>query len=279
MVCPAASNCLISASGTSASAPAGFLFYTTDGGTTWHNANLPAADNVLYFDGIACTSGSSGTCAAVGATATNAVILTSTAGPSGGWADVTPNGLAGNYPTGIPIEIDNSSLSPSAYVNAVKPGYSTAITQIPLLFPFQAGYSMWAGDCQAEVNSYNVAQASTIPGGTSGVTSGMSSPVIPLGLLSVQVTHKSGANIGLADSGAAVTLTATTSGCGADSYTLQTTGADGVSRTEVPYGSYTMSVAGSGVGTIVVAGNSLTFTPSGGSATTYTLPAPVGVSV
>ena len=278
VVCPAASNCLIAATGTSASAPAGFLFDTTNG-TTWTNVSLPAADNVLYFDGIACTTGSSGTCAAVGATATNAVILTSTNGPAGGWSDVTPNGLAGSYPTGIPIEIDNSSLSPSAYVNAVKPGYSTAITQIPLLFPFQAGYSMWAGDCQAEVNSYNVAQASTIPGGTSGVTPGMSSPVIPLGLLSVQVTHKSGANIGLADSGAAVSLTATTSGCGADTYTLQSTGADGFSRTEVPFGSYTISIAGSSVGTIVVGGNSLVFTPSGGSATTYTLPTPVGVSV
>ena len=151
IVCPAASNCVIAASGTSASAPAGFLFDTTNG-TSWSNVSLPAADNVLYFDGIACTSGTSGTCAAVGATAAGAVILTSTNGPAGGWSDVTPNGLAGNHPTGIPIEIDNSSLSPSAYVNAVQPGYITTISQIPLLFPFQAGYSMWAGDCQAEVN-------------------------------------------------------------------------------------------------------------------------------
>ena len=95
----------------------------------------------------------------------------------------------------------------------------------------------------------------------------------------MQVTHKSGTSIGLAYSGEAVALTATTSGCGADTYTLQTTGADGLSRTEVPFGSYTMSVAGSTVGTVVVSGNSMTFTPSGGSAATSTLPTPVGVSV
>jgi Tfp pilus assembly protein PilV len=280
VTCQTASNCLIMATGnTSSGSPAGFLFATSNG-TSWSNVTIPSTDSMLYFDGMACTSVSSGTCAAVGATATGAVVLTSTSGPTGGWSDVTPAGLAGNYPTGIPIEIDNSSLSPSTYVTAVEPGASPDVTTLPVLFPFQAGYSMWAGDCQAEVNSYNVAQAATIPGGISGTTSGMSSPVIPLGLFSLQVTHKTGANIGLADSGAAVNLTNNTGGsCGADSYTLPPTGADGLSRTAVPYGSYTLYIAGSSVGAVVISGNSASFTPTGGSATTYILPTPVGVSV
>jgi hypothetical protein len=276
LTCSAASNCVIAATGTASSSPAGFLLSTSDG-TNWSNVTLPAGDNVLYFDGVACTSGAPSNCAAVGATSTGGVILSSSTGPSGSWSDGTPNSLAGYHPTGIPIEISNSSLSPSSYVNAVQPGYVSSIAQLPLLFPFQAGYSMWAGDCPAEGVTYGVAQAATIPGGTSGVTPGMTSPVVPLGQLSLQLKH---AATGLSYSGAAVSLTATTSGtgCGADTYTLQTTGADGLSRTEVPFGSYTLSIAGSSAGTLVVGRSSNVFTPTSGSATTYALPTPVAVS-
>lgn len=279
VTCQALNDCLITAAGTSASGPpAGFLFETTTG-STWSNVTLPSTDSgLLYFDAVSCTL-TSGTCSAVGATPSSAVILSSNAGPGGTWSDGTPSGLAGYHPTGIPIEINNSGLSPSPYVNAVTAGYSGAITQLPLLYPFQAGYSMWAGDCSAETNSYNVAQATTIPGGTSGVTAGMSSPVVPLGIFSLAVTHKSGSNIGLPDVAATVSLTAATSACAADVYSLQATGADGLSRTEVPYGTYSLSVAGTSVGTLVVNGNTVVFTPTSGSPTTYTLPTPVAVSV
>jgi hypothetical protein len=104
----------------------------------------------------------------------------------------------------------------------------------------------------------------------------MPSPVIPLGLLSLAVTHKTS---GLPDSATTVTLTAATSGCSADTYTLQSTGPDGLSRTEVPYGSFTLSIGGTSEGSLVVAGNTVTFTPTVGSATTVTLPTPVAVSV
>jgi hypothetical protein len=121
-----------------------------------------------------------------------------------------------------------------------------------------------------------VTQAATIPGGISGVTSGMSSPVVPLGQLSLQVNH---ASSGLAYAGAAVTITASTSGCTNDAYTLQATGADGLSRTEVPFGSYTLSVAGTSVGSVVVNQSSVVFTPTSGVASTSTLPTPVGLSL
>ncbi len=275
VVCPAASNCLIAANGSS---PAGYLFSTSNG-STWTNANLPASDAMLYFSGLACTAGASGTCSAVGASRTGAVVLTSKAGPTGSWSDTAPSNLGGYSTAGIPIEINNANLAPSPYVNAVQAGSATTVTQLPLLFPFQGGYSLWAGDCQAEgANSYAGTQVATIPGGISGVTPGMPVSVVPLGVLGLQVTHRNGSSAGLAYAGATASLTATTAGCNADSYSLQTTGADGASRTEVPFGSYTLTVAGSAAGTLVVAANSVTFTPSGGSAATYQLPALVQVS-
>ena len=166
-------------------------------------------------------------------------------------------------------------------MDAVQPGNSGSISQLPLLFPFQAGYGVLAGDCPSEANSYNVAQALTVPGGTSGSTPGMPSPVVPLGLLSLQATHASGASIGLPDAGAVVVATANTSGsgCGADAYTLQPTGPEGLSRTEIPYGSYSLTVGGTNVGTVTVNGNSVSFVPTSGPTTNTALPAPVGVSV
>ncbi|MBV8462417.1 MAG: hypothetical protein JO368_03930, partial [Acidimicrobiales bacterium] len=274
IVCPAASTCLVSANG---SAPAGYLFSTTNG-TTWNNVSLPANDAMLYFTGIACAPGASSACSAVGATSTGAVALTSTGGPGGSWSDTTPGNLSGYYPTGIPIEINNANLLPNPYLNAVQAGVSGDATQLPLLFPFQSGYSLWAGDCQAEgANTYAGTQAVTIPGGISGVTTGMPSTTVPLGLVALQVTHKSGASAGLAYSNATVSVTASTNGCPNDTYSLQTTGADGASRILVPFGSYTLSVAGTGVGTLAVAANTVTFTPSGGGATTYQLPSLVPV--
>ena len=164
VTCPTTNNCLIMGTGTSTSGlPSGFLFSTSTG-TSWTNVSLPSGDNVTYFDGIACTSGSTTNCAAVGTTPTSAVVLSSTTGPAGSWSDTTPSGLGGYHPTGIPIEINNSSLAPSSYLNAVTTGYTGSITQLPLLFPFQAGYSMWAGDCAAEGSSHlQRGPAATIP--------------------------------------------------------------------------------------------------------------------
>lgn len=277
LVCATTSSCLIEASGTTSSTPTGFLLASPSSGTTWTNVALPASDNVQYFDGVACTTGTSANCAAVGATATGSVVLSSSTGPAGSWSDGTPTGLGGYYPTGIPIEVSNASLSPNSYVNAVTAGYTGTINQLPLLFPFQGGYSLWAGDCQAEGVSAAVTQAATIPGGTSGVTTGMSSPVVPLGQLSLRLTHVS---TGLPYAGAAVKLTSTTSGtgCGADVYTLQTTGADGLSRTEVPFGNYSVTIGATSVGSVVIGQAAAVFTPTSGAATTYTLPAPVAVS-
>jgi|GEM_PF-885681 len=285
VVCPAAAACLIMAAGTLSGSPAGFLISTTNLGgtpTTWAAAILPSQDQVLYFDDIDCSSGASGTCSAVGATPTGAVVLTSTTGPgaSGGWSDQTPNGLSGTVALGVPIEISNTSLNSGVAgtqtsVNAVTAGASPNATQLPVLFPFQGGYSMFAGDCPSESNAYNMVVATTIPGGVSGSTVGMASPTVPLGLLSVKVTSPT---TGLPHSLVTLQLKTTpVAGCGTDTYNLQTTGVDGLSRTEVPFGSYSLYVNGSptAYGTAVVTGNSVVLTVVGVS--TYVLPTPVAV--
>ncbi len=257
VVCPSASSCLVMATGTSASNPQGLLFYTTNSGTNWYSATLPASDSMQYFDGISCVTGGTGTCSAVGATPTGSVVLTTSTGPGGSWSDQTPSGLSGYSATGIPLEISNNNgLLPSAYINAVTAGANPNATQLPAVYPLTQQYSLFAGDCSTEANAYNTSSFATIPGGITGVTAGLSSPTVPLGLLPVQVVHKSGVDVGQAYAGATLTITATTASCNADNYTIQTAGADGLSRTQVPYGTYNIFVNGSATaaGTVTVAG-------------------------
>jgi hypothetical protein len=278
VVCPTTTSCLVMATGTASSnSPQGYLLVTANG-TSWSLASLPSADNVLYFDDIDCTQGASATCSAVGATPTGAVILTSTGGPTGTWNDLTPTttgsptASAGYVTSGVPIEINVNGLQPNTYVNAVTWGASANVTSGLLVYPFAAGYGLAAADCQTEAQTYSLfsqAQTPTQPGGTTNVT-------VPMGLLAVSVAHLL---TGLPYAGATLQLTAATSGCNADKYTLQAAGADGISRTEVPFGAYTIAINGSATpyGTVVVSGNSTTLTV-GASTTTYTLPTPMPAS-
>jgi hypothetical protein len=88
----------------------------------------------------------------------------------------------------------------------------------------------------------------------------------------VKVAHTA---TGLPYSGATLTIKTLLSGCNVDTYVLQPAGPDGLSRTEVPFGTYQLYLNGSATssGTVVVAGNTATV----GSAT-YTLPTPVAAS-
>ena len=132
---------------------------------------------------------------------------------------------------------------------------------------------MFAGDCPSEANAYNVSQASTIPGGVSGSTSGMPSPTVPLGLASLLVTSPT---TGLPHAGVTIRLTTPPlPAAGRTPTTCPTTGADGLSRTAVPYGAYSVYLNGSGsaYGTLVVAGNTQTLV-----GTTTVLPNPARVT-
>jgi hypothetical protein len=98
---------------------------------------------------------------------------------------------------------------------------------------------------------------------------------VPLGLLSVQVLHSTGNSIGLPYAATlSLQSTATGLGCGADIYPLQSAGVDGLSRTEVPYGTYTLTITTAGgttaVSSVNVGGSSVTV-----GASTYLLPTPI----
>jgi Tfp pilus assembly protein PilV len=274
VVCPSSATCLAMATGVNATLPFGALIDTTNNsatGATWSIATLPAADSVLYFDDIDCTSGAAGTCAAVGATSTGAVILNSTAGPGGSWSDNTPGGTAptasaGYVTGGVPIQVNASGLKPSTFATVVTAGASPNVTSGLLLYPFSSGYALSAGDCgSSEMGGVSATSVATQPGGSASAT-------VPLGLLSVNVTH---AATGLPYSGATLSIKTAISGCAIDTYVLQPAGADGLSRTEVPFGTYGLYLNGSATafGTVVVAGNTATV-----GSTVYTLPTPVAAS-
>jgi hypothetical protein len=170
------------------------------------------------------------------------------------------------------LEVQNPSLSPNPYANVVTAGAVPNVTNLPDLYPFVGGYGLFAGDCQNELlsGSFNQSQVATTPGGSTSVT-------VPLGLLSVEALHLTGAAIGLPYMGATFQLTATTAGCNADTYTLPTAGPDGLSRTEVPYGSYTLTVTGTSPAvSIPITVGSGSVAASGG---TVLFPSPVIVSV
>jgi hypothetical protein len=272
VVCSSATTCVAMGTGTNGSGqPQGYLLSTADG-SNWSPEPLPSSDYVLYFDDIDCTSGASATCAAVGATPSGAVILTTTNGPAGNWSDTTPTGSvpvnsAGTTTTGIPIEINSNTLV-NPFTTAVTTGAPSNATQLTNLYPVPGGYGLWAGDCQYEAssNGYNVASLTAQPGGSTNVT-------VPLGLLSVQVLHSA---TGLPYAGApALTIKSATALCTTgETYTLQAAGADGLSRTAVPIGSYSLYVNGTLYGTVVVGGNSVNLTV-GAAVTTAVPPNPV----
>jgi hypothetical protein len=274
LICWSVNSCGISAVGTNAaSQPSAFLLASSGGTTTWSSVGLPNANPALYLSKVDCTtSGSPTYCSAVGASATGAVELASSNGPSGTWTDQTPSGIGGVVAQGVPVEINNTNLLPNPYANVVTAGAASNITQLPDLYPFNGGYGLFAGDCSAELGpgSFNVSQAPTVPGGSANVS-------VPMGLVSVQALHTSGTSVGLPYAGATLKVTSTAaSPCGADVYTLQTAGPDGLSRTAVPFGSYTLSVTGTSTVNVpvVVGGSSVV-----ASGVTYLFPASIPVSV
>ncbi len=259
--------CAITAIGTDASGtPLAFLLTGTGNTPTWGASPLPTGNPALYLGGVQCVQPGTGTCAAVGAGAGGAVELVATAGPTGSWSDETASSLTGLNTKGIPIEINSATLQPSAYQTFVTAGWTSLSTPLPPLYPFTSGYNVFAGDCSTEQQAgLNVAVATTVPGGSSSTT-------VPLGLVSVEVLHSSGNSVGLPY---AATLSLQSTECTTDTYALQAaSAADGLSRTEVPYGTYTLTIVTAGgtttVSNVTVGGSTVSV-----GATSYLLPAPV----
>jgi len=282
VTCPIATLCAIAATNNSSGTTAAAVLSGAPGtSTSWSGASLPAADaSALYLTGISCVPGSgTSICSAVGASPSSGVIMTSTNGPAGPWSDHSSDPLltlTGSPTSNIPIELTNGQLinSSSSITGAWNPVPGTAlgrpnITLISDIFPFTSGYSLFAGDCKTEgppaVSVVAATLLTTVPGNTS------TSPgaTVPLGILSIQLNSPAGAP----ESGDALVLTAANGTCPGDKYNLQSTGPDGLSRTEVPFGTYSLALpTGSPTNpvTMTVAPGAVTV-----GATTYLLPQPV----
>jgi hypothetical protein len=276
LTCWSGSSCAATAVGTNGLLqPSAFLFGSTGGTATanWSSVGLPQANPALYLNAIDCTtSGATTYCSAVGANESGAMELTSSNGPTGAWADQTPIGLSGLAVQGVPVALNNPALLPSTWVNAVTPGATLNVTQLPDLYPFASGYGVLAGCSASELGagSFNLNQAATVPGSPSSVT-------VALGVVAAQALHLTGSSIGLPYAGATFQLTASGGGCTGAVYRLQASGPDGLSRTEVPYGSYTLTVNGASPSVslpITVGGSSVV-----ANGTPVLPPTPVQVSV
>jgi hypothetical protein len=267
IACVSATACAVAANGTNG---ADILWGTPGTATAWGSV-LPGSDAAsLYVFGIACTTGASGTCTAVGATPTGAMIATGTS--SATWSEhSTDSGvsLTGLPTTGVPVELLNSGIINTSGSNGAwnpVPGSTVAggtanSTALTAVYPFANTTGVVAADCLTEAtNAGSVGQSTTAT--QPGTLLPAQPPVapalpttVPLGVLGLHAVNSAGA----AEKGATLVLTSTTSGtgCAANQYSLQTPGIDGLSRTEVPFGTYTLKItnlAGAVATTTVIVG-------------------------
>jgi hypothetical protein len=247
IVCPSTTSCLAEA----ASATTASILSTTGGTTpTWTSDTISTTGSPVLISGLVCMSTTS--CEAAGATETAGVVLDDTTtspvfGASGTPGVLTGSGTApglGMYLDNPPILVSNSSLLPSTTLEFSAPTTTVApLTQIGPLFPFQSGYLVAVGECASELAAAS-ASAATAPG-VVNTSSGYSTVTLPMGLLPIQAVSSSGTAI----SGATVTISDTCSapltplsGTNPTSYTLPTSTVDGLSRVDVIYGTYNVTV-------------------------------------
>lgn len=260
----------------------------TSGSGVWTTLNtvaLPTAllSQVEYFTGIACEIPSAGSeCAAVGATPSGPFVITSSSGTGGTWSASTPASLQGSEVSSIPVEIKSTTSWSTQALNS-----SLAMTTT--LYPQQSGYSIAAGDCSAEgsyVDTLGSVAATGVNGTFSAVPGSTPTATVPLGILPLDVLSPTGVPV----AGARVTLAATSyippvlpattpTACTADSYTMPTTGPDGLSRTAVPFGLYTATITSGATTTTVqlMVGLSTVTTMIGATTTQYPLPSAASV--
>ena len=226
----------------------------TSGGWSWNAAVSATSSNQLeYVYGVSCEpSGIGGTCAAVGATPQGPVVMAASGGAGGSWSVETPSNLDGNYVNNVPVEVAQTATTTwstqVSYATALAHGNATSLPNS--LYPYTNGYAVAAGDCAGEGGAGPSGSDVAAPGGTASM-------VVPLGDLPIEVATQNANGIFVPVAGATVSLTAasqtyvppvnsTSSGtwqnCPADTYSLPATGPDGLSRSAVPFGVYTLTV-------------------------------------
>ncbi len=272
-------DCLVAGTSTGTSGSGLLVDGSLTAGTwAWNFVSPPSGTTVQFYDDVACenpVSSTGSTCAAVGSTLAGPVVLASSSGPAGSWANVTPASFPGGKVSGIPIE--TAPAGTTSWTPQVNWG-SSNVTQLPyVLYPQPSGYTVVAADCPTEGPGE---PAGNLPAGTLvAAAGGTGTTTLPLGLLPLQLVNSSGAPV----SGASIILTSTTNcGSGYDYYDLPTTDGYGQSVISVPYGtySYTVTIGGTSIAhttaTLSVGPSSVVETVNG-SPTTYYLPTPVPV--
>jgi len=286
LVCPSATSCF--AVGTSANSAV--IDVLASG--SWSSATFSATPggNPVDITGLSCSAAT--TCAAAGTTESAGVVLTYNNGTFSGSA--TPTGLSGMFLANPPIMVSNPNLQPNSIIEMAAPTTANG-PQVAVgpLFPFVSGYSVAAGYCPSELTTAS-ANASTVPGATPSTSPAAPTVTLPMGLLPIEATNTSGvpisgATISIADASctSSAELTPLSSGSfpalsnppanpsNPTSYSMPTSGADGLSRLAVIYGTYLVTVTlGSAHATTTVTVNPTSIVVG---STTYYMPAFVPV--
>ncbi len=284
LVCPSSSSCF--AVGTSTHAAivdvlkSGSWSAATFSGTT--------GGSPVDITGLACTGAT--TCAAAAATESAGQVLLYANSTTSFSGSSTPTGLSGMYLQNPPIMVSDANLQPNSTVEMSAPTTGNGPqNEVGPLFPFQSGYSIAPGYCASELTTASVS-ASSVPGAT--LTSSPAAPTVtlPMGLLPIEATNSngtpiSGATISIADASctSSTELTPLSSGnfpalsnppanpSNPTSYSMPNSGADGLSRIAVIYGTYVVTVTSGST----YASTTITVNPTSvvvGS-TTYYMPA------
>ena len=270
VVCPSTTSCLAIATLSSSAA----ILSTTGGSApTWISDTISGTTGTpVFLSGLTCMSTTS--CEAAGSSETAAFVLDDTTGTpvfSGSGTPSLPAGLTIDNP---PIMVSNLALAPSTTLELNAPTTTVApLLSIGPLFPFASGYSVAVGECASELTAAS-ASAATAPGAGVESSTGEATVTLPMGLLPIEVVS---GTTGLAVSGATVSIADTCSapltpltGTNPANYALPASGADGLSRADVIYGTYNVTVtSGSSSATVSVTVGPTSVTVG---TTTYYLP-------
>jgi hypothetical protein len=291
LVCPSTTACY--AVGTSATAA--IVDVLASG--TWTAATFTGTTggNPVYISQLLCYAATS--CEAAGATESSAQVLDYTSTGVKFSASGTPNQLlpasttlSGLFLDNPPIMVSDSNLQPNTTIEMSAPTTANGPqTEVGPLFPFASGYSVAAGYCATELTTAS-ASASSVPGATLTSTPSAQTVILPLGILPIEATTStgavlSGATISIVDASctSSAELVPLSSGSypalgsppsspsNPTSYSMPTTGVDGLSRIAVIYGTYQVTVtSGSTHATTTITVNPTSIVVG---STTYYMPA------
>lgn len=253
LVCPSTTACYVSGAGSSAA-----LVDVLASGT-WSAATFSGTTggNPVYISGLACYAATS--CELAAATESAGEVMDYSSSSKAFSGSGTPTTLTGLYLDNPPIMVSNANLQPSTVIEMAAPETANGPqTEVGPLFPFASGYSIAAGYCSSELTTASVSAATT-PGATPTTSPAAPTVTLPMGILPIEATTSSGAalsgaTISIVDDTCTTELTPLSSGSwpalasppaspsNPTSYSLPTSGADGLSRIAVIYGTYQVTV-------------------------------------